>query len=115
MATIVEPTLQEMAAKLQGKGMQAQVRRVSAHDTMGGVIPNTSGIAFYSSDVEARLEAWGYRAETSLSFTPMGRSIGVVFPRHRNEMLDMTKITREFVRQTAVAFLKEHVGPGARP
>jgi hypothetical protein len=100
-ATIVEPALQEIAAKLQGRGIQVEVRKVRAHHHTGMVIENTSGIALCCG-------------ETSLSFTPMGRSIGVVYPPVHQEMLDTTKITREFVRQMALAFLKKHVGPGAR-
>jgi hypothetical protein len=76
---------------------------------MGEVIPDTSGIALFSSDVEARLAGYGSSRATSLSFTPMGTSIGVEYPRYHNEMLDMSEITGDFVRQTALKFLKENL------
>jgi hypothetical protein len=111
VAAVIEPTLQEVVAKFQQKGIGVSVQRVPSHRRLGGRIPGADGISFYSSDVAERLPRSG-ASDYSLIFTVAERNVGTVptvqvsCPGQRIEIVTMAKITREFVQQAVLTYLK---------
>jgi hypothetical protein len=110
VAAVIEPTLQEIVSRFEQKGVTVSVQEVQSPRRLGGSIPHANGISFYSSDASARLPRG--EAERSLAFTVAERSGGTVptvqvtCPGHRTEVVPIAKVTREFVQQMALAYLK---------